>query len=129
MPDTVTSTIPERIGRGQLDTEIEKFLKENNLRLGGKEPFTDERRHHTQVLAVAPPPELVHVRMEPLVLCGPVGDFNVRCYHPSDKVSGVAQATKERGGTVIHIHGGGWTPGSLPEFDTFFRIMAEEGGV
>ncbi|EKM53474.1 uncharacterized protein PHACADRAFT_125240 [Phanerochaete carnosa HHB-10118-sp] len=120
MPDIVTSNIPERIGRAnQVDPGILNFLKANNLRLGGKEPFTDERRHHTEVLAVEPPQHLVHVRVEPLIVRGPVGDFNVRCYHPSDK----------KGAAFIYIHGGGWTVGSLPEFDTFFRIMAEESGV
>lgn len=39
------------------------------------------------------------------------------------------KAAKEKGAAFIYIHGGGWTVGSLPEFDTFFRIMAEEGGV
>ena len=129
MPDAVTSSVPERIGRGILDPEIAKFLKDKQLRLGGKEPFTDERRHHTEVLAVEPPEHLAHVRVEPLIIRGPVGDFNVRCYHPSEKVSGVAKAARAAGGALIYIHGGGWTVGSLPEFDTFFRIMAEEGGV
>ena len=129
MPDAVVSNVPERITRGTLDPEIAAFLKENQLRLGGKEPFTDERRHHTEVLAVEPPQHLAHVRVEPLIVRGPVGDFNVRCYHPSEKVSGTAKAAKEKGAALIYVHGGGWTVGSLPEFDTFFRIMAEEGGV
>jgi acetyl esterase/lipase len=129
MPDSVVSSIPERIARGTLDPEIAAFLRANKLALGGKEPFTDERRHHTEVLAVEPPQHLAHVRVEPLIVSGPVGDFNVRCYHPSEKVSSVAKSAKERGAALVYIHGGGWTVGTLPEFDSFFRIMAEEGGV
>lgn len=129
MPDAVATNVPEHIGRGKLDPEIAEFLKVHKLRLGGKEPFTEERRRHTEVLAVEPPQHLAHVRVEPLIIRGPVGDFNVRCYHPSDKVTGTAKAAKEKGAAFIYIHGGGWTVGSLPEFDSFFRIVAEEGGV
>jgi len=121
-----TAHLPHSIRRSTLDPEIKGFLQSTNLTLGGKEPFTDERRHHTRVLAVPPPPDLQHVRVEPLILPGPVGDMNVRCYHPSNQSTGRA---KGKGAVLIYIHGGGWTVGSLPEFDTFFRIMAEEGGI
>lgn len=129
MPSTISNCVPKQISRGKLDPEIAAFLKSNKLTLGGKEPFTDERRHHTEVLAVPPPSHLAHVRVEPLIVPGPVSDLNVRCYHPSGKVTGQAKAAKDKGVALIYIHGGGWTVGSLPEFDTFFRIMAEEGGV
>ena len=48
---------------------------------------------------------------------------------PSTSAAPSADAAKKKGAAFIYIHGGGWTVGSLPEFDTFFRIMAEEGGV
>jgi len=126
MPDAVLSSVPSSISRSTLDPEIRAFLAETKLTLGGKEPFTDERRHHTEVLALSAPPELKHIRVEPLIIPGPVGDLNLRCYHPSENSKGEAKGV---GAALIYIHGGGWTVGSLPEFDTFFRIMADEGGV
>ena len=79
--DDVSSGMPDSIRRGMLSPETTASLEDKNLRLGGKESFTDERRHHIEVLAVAPPEHLAHVYIEPLVvLGGPVSDFNARYY-------------------------------------------------
>ena len=123
MSDAAVSSIPDHINQDTLDPEIAALLERYSLCLDGKEPFMDERHHHTRVLVAAPPAHLAHVRIEPLIPGGPVGDFIARCYHPSDKVSGVEYAAKEKGGALIYIHGGGRTVGSLAAFRSLIRSL------
>ncbi|CAK7895406.1 hypothetical protein CAAN1_12S04940 [[Candida] anglica] len=119
----ITSTVPEIVSKKNLDPEIDAFLKKEKLTLGGKEPFLDERRHHTEVLANVPlSSEQKSVKLIPHIVPGPVGDINVRQYIPSG-YGGTALPV------LVYIHGGGWTVGSLPEFDGWFRLAAYYGKI
>ena len=110
-------SIPAEARRGTLDPALAKWLP-NAPALGGHETVAEMRVSHDKLLAKSLPPI---GRVEYLGLQGPHGTLNVRCYHPSKDGAG-------KGGALVYMHGGGWTVGTLDQFEAPMRIFAEESG-
>ncbi len=117
MPIYSAGIIPDEVRRGTLDPELERWLP-NAPALGGHETVAAMRVAHDRLLPRRLPP-IGHV--EHLGLPGPHGTLNVRCYHPSG--DGPA-----KGGALVYMHGGGWTVGTLDQFETPMRLFAEGSG-
>ena len=118
MPVYDRITIPARVGRGKLDPELERWLPTGPT-LGADVPIAQGRRDHMQ-LGVGPWPAIGAV--ETLVLPGPHGSVAVRVHRPTSPRS-------EPAGALIYIHGGGFTYGTLDEFEVPMRLIAEHAGI
>lgn len=110
-------SIPDKVGRGTLDPALAAWLPQAPA-LGGHETVAEMRASHDKLVAKTLPPI---GRVEYLGLQGPHGTLNVRCYHPSK--DGPA-----KGGALVYMHGGGWTVGTLDQFEVPMRIFAEDSG-
>ncbi|MBW0102733.1 alpha/beta hydrolase [Pseudonocardia sp. KRD291] len=112
------STVPESVGRGTLDPELEAWLPTGPT-LGADVTIAQGRRDHQQ-LAVGPWPQIGSV--EHLVLDGPHGSIPVRRHTPTNPASTPS-------GALVYLHGGGFTYGTLDEFEVPMRLIAEHAGV
>lgn len=115
--------------RTKLDPEIKTFLYRNiDLHLGGTGKFTEEISHHTKTFGFhvldkskrAP----IH-SVEVTAIRGPHGTVPIRVFYPS---SGEARRVSGNSGALIYFHGGGYTVGTVDEFENGLRIVAEESG-
>ncbi len=86
--------------------------------LGSHKPIHEQRREHDAFIDKDPPPI---GSVEFLALRGPHGTIPVRVYHPAKKGAG-------NGGALIYLHGGGFIVGSLDQFETAMRRLAEGSG-
>ncbi|KAI0193482.1 Alpha/Beta hydrolase protein [Astrocystis sublimbata] len=121
--------IPETGTRTTLSPSIKSFLAENpTLHLGGRGDFHSERRHHSDVFGFhALPAEkqapIGSVRFEGLR--GRHGTIPVRLFYP--------KSFQEGGGlkapALIYFHGGGYTVGSVDEFENGLRLLAEGANI
>ena len=118
MPTYDAKSIPSEAVRSTLDPALAKWLPEAPA-LGGHETVAEMRVSHDKLLARSLPPI---GWVEYLGLQGPHGTLNVRCYHPSKDGPGT-------GGALVYMHGGGWTVGTLDQFEAPMRIFAEDSGV
>jgi acetyl esterase len=118
MPVYNANTIPESVGRGNLDPELAAWLPTGPT-LGADEPIAQGRRDHT-VLGEGPWPPIGSV--EHLELPGPHGSLTVRRHMPTHPASDPI-------GALVYIHGGGFTYGTLDEFETAMRVIAERAGI
>ncbi|WP_405151212.1 alpha/beta hydrolase [Sphaerisporangium sp. NBC_01403] len=118
MPVYDRTTIPESVGRGTLDPELAAWLP-NGPTLGADVPIAQGRRDHT-VLGKGPWPDIGSV--EHLVLPGPHGSLTVRRHTPT-------APTSDPIGALVYIHGGGFTYGTLDEFETAMRVIAQRAGI
>jgi acetyl esterase len=109
--------VPDKVGRGELDGELAAWLPRGPV-LGADERIADARRSH-RVLAEGPWPEIGSV--ETLVLPGPHGSLPVRVHTP--------RTGDGPYGALVYLHGGGWTVGTLDEFEIPMRIFAERAGI
>lgn len=125
----MSSKLPTTGTRTTLDPEIESFLKSNpGLHLGGQGDFHDERNHHTQVfgfhnLAAAQQAKIADVEFTGIR--GPHGTIPIRVFYPS---SGLSAKESGNAGALIYFHGGGYTVGTVDEFENGLRILAEDSG-
>ncbi|THY27161.1 hypothetical protein D6D01_04211 [Aureobasidium pullulans] len=107
------SDIPTIGTRSQLHPETQTFLKDHpKLHLGGQEDFHDERNHHLEV-------EFTAVR-------GPYGTIPIRVLYPK---SGEDKRKNGEAAALVYFHGGGYTVGSVDEFENGLRLLAEESGI
>lgn len=124
------SSIPKTGTRTKLCTSISTFLKDHDtLHLGGDEDFHAERRKHLEVFGFHYiPKDKQHTigEVEFTALRGPHGTIPVRVFYPA---SGEKQRKKEKAGALIYFHGGGYTVGSVDEFENGLRLLAEEACV
>ena len=118
MPIYDLTTIPSSVGRGTLDSELEAWLPTGPT-LGADVPIAQGRRDHMQ-LGVGPWPAIGEVRT--LVLDGPHGSLAVRRHAPT-------QPASVPSGALVYIHGGGFTYGTLDEFEVPMRLIAERAGI
>lgn len=118
MPVYDRDTIPESVGRGTLDAELAAWLPTGPT-LGADVPIAQGRRDHT-VLGEGPWPPIGSV--DTLVLPGPHGSLTVRRHTPTLPASDPI-------GALVYIHGGGFTYGTLDEFETAMRVIAERAGI
>ncbi|NEB93959.1 alpha/beta hydrolase [Streptomyces bauhiniae] len=118
MPVYDRDSVPEHVGRGTLDPELAAWLPTGPV-LGADESVAEARRSH-HVLGEFPLPAIGSV--EHLVLDGPHGSLPVRVHTPSEPAGSPC-------GALVYIHGGGFTVGTLDEFELPMRILAETAGV
>ena len=117
MPVYDANGLPGSVSRTRMDPEIAEWLKTGPV-LGGPEPFYVQRRAHDAFIDADKPPI---GRIEHLGLPGPHGTVPVRVYHPSHP--GPAD-----GAALVYLHGGGFVVGSLDQFETAMRRLAEGSG-
>src|SRR5258706_3740456 len=117
MPIYDAQSIPERVYSSTKDPEIAEWLRTAPV-LGAHKPIHIQRREHDAFIDEVKPPigEVEH-----LGLRGPHGTIPVRVYRPSKP--GAA-----KGGALIYLHGGGFIVGSLDQFETAMRLLAEGSG-
>lgn len=122
-----TTKIPKTGTRSTLDPDIASFLKSNpNLHLGGSDAFTVERSHHTRVFgfhALHSSKQAPIGSVEFTAVRGPHGTIPVRVFHPS------SAPEKGKQGALVYMHGGGYTVGTVDEFENGLRLVAERAGV
>jgi acetyl esterase len=118
MPIYDSRSIPEAVSRGTLDLELKKWLPTGPT-LGADVSIAQGRREHT-VLGEGPWPEIGSV--DTLVLPGPHGSLAVRRHTPTTPSSSPS-------GALVYIHGGGFTYGTLDEFEVPMRLIAERAGI
>ncbi|KAF2996921.1 hypothetical protein E8E13_006073 [Curvularia kusanoi] len=124
------SKIPTTGTRTKLCASIEGFLKTHpSLHLGGDEEFTKERREHLEIFGLQNiPKEEQHPvgAVEFTALRRPHGTIPIRVFYPA---SGEQKRESGEAGGLIYFHGGGYTVGSVDEFENGLRMLAEESGV
>src|ERR1700733_9680438 len=118
MPVYDGAHVPDTVGRGTLDPELAAWLPCGPT-LGADIPISQGRRDHTQ-LGVGPWPSIGAV--DTLVLPGPHGSITVRRHTPSSPASSPS-------GALVYVHGGGFTYGTLDEFEVPMRLIAERAGI
>ncbi|KAL3477182.1 Alpha/Beta hydrolase protein [Aspergillus californicus] len=122
--------IPSTGSRGQLNDSISSFLQQfPDLHLGGQEDFHDERRKHLNAFGIhSLPSDRVHPihDVEFTAIRGPHGTIPIRVLYPS---SGEAYRASNKAAGLIYFHGGGYTIGSVDEFENGLRLLAEASGV
>lgn len=123
-----TQDIPMTGNRTELSPEIKAFLKDHpKLHLGGEKDFHAERAHHLEVFGIHKLPEpAIHPigGVEFTAIRGPHGTIPLRVFYPQ-------AAPRKQGGKVpalIYFHGGGYTVGSVDEFENGLRLLAENSG-
>jgi acetyl esterase len=118
MPVHDRHSIPDSVSRGSLDHELKKWLPTGPT-LGADVSIAQGRRDHA-MLGEGPWPEVGAV--DTLVLPGPHGSLTVRRHTPN-----TPSATPS--GALVYIHGGGFTYGTLDEFEVPMRLIAERAGI
>lgn len=125
-----TTKIPQTGTRSELLPSISAFLKKfPDLHLGGRGDFHDERSHHLEVFGIHNiPKDKIHPihRVEHTAIPGPHGTIPLRVLYPT---SGEEHRAKSQAGALIYFHGGGYTVGSIDEFENGLRLLAEKSGV
>ena len=126
--DKSNATIPAVGNRAaQVDADTAHFLHHEGatLHLGGRESFNVERSTHSRVLSITAIPSNerapIH-RVEMTGFYGPHGTIPVRVLYPS---SGQQLTAANQSGALIYFHGGGYTVGSVDEFEQGLRVIAE----
>ena len=114
--------IPTTASRTALSPEIQKFLHDNaGLHLGGEEDFHLERRHHLEVFGIhAIPEQKVHpiAKVEFTAIRGPHGTIPIRVFYPES-----APSDSKNAAALIYFHGGGYTVGSIDEFENVSYLI------
>lgn len=119
------SQIPTTGHRTTLDSDIKSFLHKNpDLHLGGEDDFHAERRHHSQVFGSHTVQAPIH-SVEFTAIRGPHGTVPLRVFYPS---SGEEKRRRGEAGALVYMHGGGYTVGTVDEFENGLRVVAEESG-
>jgi acetyl esterase len=118
MPIYHRTNIPPSVSRGTLDAELEAWLPSGPT-LGADVSIAQGRRDHAK-LGVGPWPPIGKVKT--LVLPGPHGSIAVRRHRPHNP-------TSTPNGALVYIHGGGFTYGTLDEFEVPMRLIAERAGI
>jgi acetyl esterase len=118
MPVYDRHSIPDSVSRGILDPELEKWLPTGPT-LGADVSIAQGRRDHAR-LGEGPWPQIGAVNT--LVLPGPHGSLAVRRHTPT-------KPSAFPSGAFVYIHGGGFTYGTLDEFEVPMRLIAERAGV
>lgn len=121
-------TIPATGDRTVLASSIATFLKDNpDLHLGGEVDFHQERRHHLEIFGWHALPETKRAplgKVEFSAIRGPYGTIPIRLFYPKCVTDGI----QKKAAALLYMHGGGYTVGSVDEFENGLRIVAEEAG-
>lgn len=115
--------------RTTFDLELKTFLSKNpELRLGGIGDFHEERAHHTKIFGFHSLPKGQQAPIQSVeftAIRGPHGTIPIRVFYPK---SGEEKRNARDAGALIYFHGGGYTVGTVDEFENGLRIVAEESG-
>ncbi|KAK3717846.1 hypothetical protein LTR37_005618 [Vermiconidia calcicola] len=122
--------IPTTGSRSALDNSIAAFLEKfPDLHLGGRGDFHEERADHLEVFGIHNIPRenqhSIH-KVEHTAISGPYGTIPIRVLYPS---SGQQAREKRTAVALIYFHGGGYTVGSVDEFENGLRLLAEESSL
>ncbi|KAF3047564.1 Carboxylesterase [Didymella heteroderae] len=101
----------------------------SSLHLGGDEDFHAERRKHLEVFGIH---SVSSSKQHPIGsieftgLRGLHGTIPIRVFYPES-----SEETRKKGqaGAFVYSHGGGYTVGSVDEFENGLDLLAEESGV
>ncbi|HEV7709431.1 MAG TPA: alpha/beta hydrolase [Asanoa sp.] len=118
MPIYDRTSIPASVGRGTLDPELADWLPHGPT-LGADVSIAQGRRDH-ELLGEGPWPEIG--AMDTLVLPGPHGSLTVRRHTP-------ARQPRAPAGALVYVHGGGFSYGTLDEFEVPMRLIAQRAGI
>lgn len=122
--------IPKTGTRSTLASSISKFLKDNpTLHLGGDVDFHQERRHHLEVFgfhALTKERQASIGKVEFHGVRGPHGSIPIRLFYPKAVVHGGHH--DKQVAALVYMHGGGYTVGSVDEFENGLRLIAEASG-
>ncbi|EED21515.1 hydantoin racemase (Dcg1), putative [Talaromyces stipitatus ATCC 10500] len=105
----------------------------SDLHLGGEADFYKERRHHLEVLGFHALPEdkkapIGAVEFEGVR--GPHGTIPIRLFYPRAIISKAKDDGEDKQVVVlVYMHGGGYTVGSVDEFENGLRLLAEAADV
>lgn len=126
------NTIPQVGTRTELAQSIKQFLKGRpSLHLGGQEDFHQERRHHLEVFGFHALPKSLQApigRVEFAGVRGKHGTVPVRLFYPrnfEDSRRGQVKGNVKVP-ALVYMHGGGYTVGSVDEFENGLRLLAEK---
>ncbi|KAK3686304.1 hypothetical protein LTR37_019942 [Vermiconidia calcicola] len=122
--------IPTTGSRSELDSSIAAFLEKfPDLHLGGRGDFHEERAHHLEIFGIHNIPKekqySIH-EVEHTAISGPYGTIPIRVLYPS---SGQQVRENKAAAGLIYFHGGGYTVGSVDEFENGLRLLAEESSL
>ncbi|KAI1385767.1 Alpha/Beta hydrolase protein [Hypoxylon trugodes] len=111
--------------RTTLSSSVKSFLERHpDLHLGGNEDFHIERRHHLDVFGFHNLPKDKQApigRVHFDGVRGRHGTIPVRLFYPRSSTS-----ISDKGlPALIYFHGGGYTVGSVDEFENGLRLLAE----
>lgn len=128
MDSMAKSSIPKIGERTKLASSISSFLKDNpTLHLGGDVDFHQERRHHLEVFgfhALSEEKRAPIGKVEFHMVRGPHGTIPIRLFYPKSVLNG----DKRDVAALVYMHGGGYTVGSVDEFENGLRLLAEGSG-
>ncbi|EIN04618.1 hypothetical protein PUNSTDRAFT_116295 [Punctularia strigosozonata HHB-11173 SS5] len=100
-----------------------------DLHLGGCGDFYAERSHHTKIFcfhALDASKRAPIGEVEFTAIRGPHGTIPVRVFYPR---SGEERRKAGDAGALVYFHGGGYTVGTVDEFENGCRLLAERAGV
>lgn len=125
--------IPKTATRStSIASSLAEFLRTNpDLHLGGEADFHQERRHHLEVLGFHALPEDKKApigRVEFEGLRGPHGTIPIRLFYPKE-ITDKGHNEDKKEAALVYMHGGGYTVGSVDEFENGLRLVAEAAGV
>ena len=120
--------MPQVADRSTLAKSLSTFLKDNpTLHLGGDADFHQERRHRLEIFGFHALPKDNQVpmgRVEFEGIRGPHGSISIRLFYPK----AVVDANQKQTAAPVYMHGGGYTTGSIDEFENGLRLLAEASG-
>lgn len=129
------NVIPSVGDRTELAQSIKEFLKDQaDLHLGGQEDFHQERRRHLEVFGFHALPEKLQApigRVEFAGVRGKHGTVPIRLFYPKNFEDGRRGAAKGdvKMPALVYMHGGGYTVGSVDEFENGLRLLAEKANI
>lgn len=104
------------------------FANHPDLELGGVKGFAVERRTHMDIFSLH---KIHETRINPIgeveftAIRGPHGTIPIRVLYPA---SGETRRVRGEAGALVYFHGGGYSVGSVDEFENGLRLIAEESG-
>lgn len=121
--------IPTTGHRTELTSSLKSFLKANpGLHLGGDVDFHQERRHHLELFGwhnLAKDKQAPIGKVEFTAIRGPHGTIPIRLFYPQ----AVIDSSRKDVAALVYMHGGGYTVGSVDEFENGLRLVAEAADV
>ncbi|KAK8054812.1 Alpha/Beta hydrolase protein [Apiospora rasikravindrae] len=130
-----SNEIPMTGGRTTLASSVGQFLKDNpSLHLGGQVDFHEERRHHLEVFGFHNLPQEKQGpigRVEFAEVRGRHGTVPVSLFYPrnfEDSRRGMSKGDIKTP-ALVYMHGGGYTVGSVDEFENGLRLLAEKANM